>query len=109
MGESTTARRRRVLMHGIPAGILEEIEPGPGYRFTYKADYAGPPISLTMPVRPEPYSFTRFPPFFDGLLPEGSQLTALLQQQKLDPGDYIGQLEAIGEDPVGAVSIEAIE
>ena len=109
MSEAGAVRRLRILMHRKPAGILEELEPGGAYRFTYQPDYSGPPVSLTMPVRHEPYAFDRLPPFFDGLLPEGGQLTALLQQQKLDPDDYMGQLKAIGADPVGAVTIEAAE
>ena len=102
-------RRLRILMHAVPAGILEELEPGRSYRFLYDPDYDGPPVSLTMPVRAEPYTFERFPPFFDGLFPEGSLLAALLQQSKLDPRDCMGQLLAVGRDPVGAVTIEAME
>ena len=101
--------RLRVLMHGQPAGVLDERETSRRYRFTYAAEYDGPPISLTMPVRNEPYEFERFPPFFDGLLPEGSLLDALLRQHDLDPGDYMGQLKVAGGDPVGAVSIEVME
>jgi serine/threonine-protein kinase HipA len=101
-------RRVRVMMQGRPAGVLEEQTPGRDYRFSYDPGYDGPPVSLTMPVRSDPYLFDRFPPFFDGLLPEGSLLTALLQQMKLDSDDYLGQLLAVGEDPVGAVTIEAM-
>jgi len=102
-------RRLRVLMHGEPAGLLEELEPGEHYRFVYDSAYEGPPVSLTMPVREEPYTFDRFPPFFDSLLPEGTLLTALLQQYKLDASDCMGQLAVAGKDPVGAVSIEDLE
>lgn len=96
-------RSARVLMHGVRAGRLTE-EDG-GYAFAYGSGYDGPPISLTLPVRSEPYRFGRFPPFFDGLLPEGWQLEALLRQAKLDRSDLFGQLLAVGEDPVGAVSV----
>ncbi len=58
-------------MHGRPAGILEEIEAGRKYRFTYFEGYNGPSIALTMPVVENEFVFDRFPPFFDGLLPEG--------------------------------------
>ena len=96
-------RSARVLMHGVPAGRLTE---GEGeYTLTYEPGYEGPPVSLTLSVRPEPYRFDRFPPFFDGLLPEGWQLEALLRQAKLDRSDLFGQLLAVGEDPVGAVSV----
>jgi len=58
-----------------------------------------------MPVREEPYRFDRFPPFFDGLLPEGWQLEALLRQAKLDRFDFMGQLRIVGHDAVGAVTV----
>jgi serine/threonine-protein kinase HipA len=101
-------RSLRIRMHGKPAGILEEFEPGRSYRFRYDPGYDGPPVSLTMPVQAGSCTFERFPPFFDGLLPEGSLLMALLQQNRLDPGDYMGQLLAVGQDPIGAVTIEAM-
>ncbi len=87
------------------AGYLQESEDGREYRFEYTPDYAGPPISLTMPVRKEGYLFKEFPPFFDGLLPEGFQLEALLRLHKLDRNDKFGQLLVIGANTVGAVTI----
>jgi serine/threonine-protein kinase HipA len=102
-------RRARVLVHGRPAGVLEEIERGRRYRVTYDGDYAGPPISLTLPVSGEPFEFDRFPPFFDGLLPEGVQLEGLLRQSKIDASDFFAQLVAVGRDVVGAVTVEALE
>ena len=96
-------------MHGTLAGVLEEVEPGRSYRFSYDPGYTGPPISLTMPVQEEVFEFDRFPPFFDGLLPEGEMLKALLQQAKLDERDYMEQLLAVGVDLVGAVTIEAMQ
>jgi len=62
-----------------------------------------------MPVRPEPYQFDKFPPFFEGLLPEGRQLEALLRSNKLDRNDLMGQLLAVGEDVVGSVQIIKVE
>ena len=96
-------RQARVFVHDRPAGVLRE-EPS-GYAFAYDAGYDGPPVSLTMPVQSEPYVFDRFPPFFDGLLPEGTMLEALLRQRKLDRSDYMGQLLAVGKDVVGAVTV----
>jgi HipA-like protein len=43
-------RSAEVSMHGVPSGILEEIEPEKKYRFTYFEKYTGPSIALTMPV-----------------------------------------------------------
>ena len=98
-------RTADVLAHGELAGYLIEEEWGRVYTFKYVPGYAGPPVSLTLPVRDESYSFRRFPPFFDGLLPEGWQLEALLKRAKLDRPDRMGQLLAVGQDTVGAVTV----
>jgi serine/threonine-protein kinase HipA len=105
----TDAPNRSALVYvgGRLAGRLVE-GPGNAYRFTYEAGYDGPPVSLTMPVAGALYEFDRFPPFFDGLLPEGWQLEALLREAKLDRRDYMGQLLAVGRDMVGAVTVEPV-
>ena len=90
-------------MHGRRAGTLAEH--ADGYSFAYDDTYDGPPVSLTMPVRAEPYRSPTFPPFFDGLLPEGWQLEALLRSAKLDRSDRLGQLVTVGADMVGAVTV----
>lgn len=77
------------------------------YVFHYDPSYTGPAVSKTMPVSNSPYSFDRFPPFFDGLLPEGVQLRYLLKSQKIDAHDYMTQLEAVGSDLVGGVTVKA--
>jgi serine/threonine-protein kinase HipA len=97
-------RKARIRIHSIEAGILTQ-EAKEGYVFKYHDDYKGPPISLAMPVRPEPYEYDEFPPFFDGLLPEGVMLEGLLKMRKLDKSDYMGQLIATGADLVGAVTV----
>lgn len=99
-------RNAKVFFADDLAGILSETEEGGSFRFQYASTYSGPPISLTMPVRAEPYVFADFPPFFDGLLPEGFQLEALLRQKKLDRNDRFGQLLIIGADTVGAVTVK---
>jgi len=98
-------RKAVVRVQARPAGFLVEQERGRRYSFTYLDDYTGPPVSLAMPVRPDSYEFTRFPPFFDGLLPEGVMLDALLRGEKLDRDDLLGQLLAVGADMVGAVTV----
>jgi len=101
-------RRARILVHGDPAALLEETEANAQYRMTYLAGYDGPPVSLALPLRSEPYNFTRFPAFFDGLLPEGPQLEGLLRIRKIDRQDRFAQLVAVGADVVGCVTIEAL-
>lgn len=99
-------RKAEVSMHGLPAGILEEIETGKKYRFTYFEKYSGPSVALTMPVDEKEFVFDRFPPFFDGLLPEGLLLEGLLRQRKIDKHDYLSQLIAVGNELVGAVTVQ---
>jgi len=98
-------RKAEVSMHGAPAGILEEIEAQKKYRFTYYEEYTGPSIALTMPLSKKEFDFDRFPPFFDGLLPEGLLLEGLLKLRKIDKFDYLSQLIAVGNDLVGAVTV----
>ena len=102
-------RKAEISVNGRPAGLLEETKPGRAYRFAYHAHYSGEPISLTMPVQGREYVFDRFPPFFDGLLPEGLMLESLLKKRKLDRRDLFGQLVTVGADLVGAVTVREIE
>ncbi len=91
----------------IVAGYLSETaNKGSGYLFEYDKNYQGPPVSLSMPLSQKIYHFEAFPPFFEGLLPEGPQLEALLRLAKLDRDDYFGQLLTVGKDLVGAFSVE---
>jgi len=101
-------RKARVLVNNIEAGIFEN-PTSDQYKFTYHFDYQGPPISLTMPLINPVYEFNAFPPFFEGLLPEGVMLEALLRKYKIDRNDYFSQLVKVGQDVVGAVTIEALE
>jgi serine/threonine-protein kinase HipA len=98
-------RKARILVHGMEAGVLEELEKGQ-YQFTYLTNYQGAPVSLTMPVTNRQYLFESFPPFFEGLLPEGILLEALLRKYKIDKKDSFAQLIQVGQDVVGAVTIE---
>jgi serine/threonine-protein kinase HipA len=98
-------RKAEVYVKGILAGFLIE-ESASKYIFKYDSDYNSYPISLTMPVENKVFEFESFPPFFDGLLPEGFQLQALLRKRKFDSTDYFSQLLAIGEDMVGGITVK---
>jgi serine/threonine-protein kinase HipA len=102
-------RKAFVFMHNEPAGILTEAALGKNYLFEYLPAYKGPPISLTMPTAQSKYQFSEFPPFFDGLLPEGFQLEALLRLAKLDRHDDFGILVTVGQDTIGAVTVKEIK
>ncbi len=102
-------KKAKVLVDNQLAGELQEIERGKHYRFIYLEGYNGSAISLTMPIHPSIYDFDRFPPFFEGLLPEGMMLEALLKQTKIDRHDLMSQLITVGGDLVGNVTVEAVE
>lgn len=99
-------RRAIVRVNREAAGYLVQESPEGTFTFEYLSEYRGSPVSLTMPVREEPYRFDRFPSFFDGLLPEGFQLEALLRAHKLDRTDFMGQILRVGSDLVGFVTVE---
>ena len=97
-------RRARVCVCGEPAGVLEEHESSRCV-FRYDDGYTGEPVSLSMPVSRREHEFQGFPPFFEGLLPEGDMLEGLLRQNKIDRDDLFSQLVAVGADVVGAVTV----
>src|SRR5437773_9286852 len=98
-------RKAEVYQQGTLAGILEELDQK-RYRFVYASGYRGQPISLALPVREAPYEFDTFPPVFEGLLPEGLLLEAMLRQYKIDRKDMFKQLVLVGQDVVGSLTIK---
>lgn len=100
-------RQAEILQRGTLAGVLDELDAG-RWRFTYASGYAGEPVSLTMPVAQTVHEFDRFPPAFEGLLPEGIQLEAMLRRHKLDRSDLFGQLTVAGHDPVGSLTVKEV-
>ena len=101
-------RRAIVFAHGKRAGILTEMTAN-DYHFEYDENYKGEAVSLTMPTTQQEYNYTSFPPFFEGLLPEGVMLEGLLRIVKIDKKDYFSQLIATGNDLVGAVTVKLME
>lgn len=101
-------RKAQIYQQAALAGIVEEVEIG-RWRFTYADGFAGEPVSQTMPVSQSIHEFDRFPPVFEGLLPEGIQLEAMLRRCKLDRADLFGQLITAGQDLVGSLTVKEIE
>lgn len=98
-----------VFVNGQKAGQLKEINFSKKYSFVYFPEYFGDPVSITMPIQQHSYEFDSFPPFFDGLLPEGYQLDGLLKFRKIDRNDFFSQLMAVGDDLVGNVTVKEVE
>lgn len=96
-----------VLLAGKPVGKLEHRDDK--FIFTYDADYHGPAVSLSLPVRSQPYvNMNRLHPYFAGLAPEGWLSKVIEQKQMIDASDMFGQLVANGEDLIGAVQIRRL-
>jgi serine/threonine-protein kinase HipA len=105
------ARTGIVLISGKPVGIIEE---GDGTTsFTYSAEWlARPdavPISLTLPLRSEPYINSGLHPFFENLLPEGWLLEVFSKKLKISKDDPFRLLIATCGDCIGAVEIAPFE
>jgi serine/threonine-protein kinase HipA len=104
-------RKGRVRVGETEAGFIEENEDG--YVFSYSSTYlnstGAKPVSLTLPLREEPFISKTMFPFFDGLIPEGWLLDIAQKTWKLDPRDRMGLLLSCCKDCIGAVSIHPVE
>lgn len=98
----------KVYMQNELAGKLTENEEG--YLFRYEREYLSnpdaKPVSLTLPVRENPFLSKTMFPFFDGLIPEGWLLEIAEKNWKLNTRDRMGLLLACCRNCIGAVSIE---
>ena len=99
-------RSCKVFIHDIEAGELVETDNGE-YTFTYHTDYIGVPVSLTMPVRKEPYKSDFLFPVFFNMLSEGANRQVQAQLHHLDENDDFGIMMATaGCDTIGAVTVK---
>ncbi|OGJ84298.1 MAG: phosphatidylinositol kinase [Candidatus Raymondbacteria bacterium RifOxyA12_full_50_37] len=101
-------RRGKVYVKSRFAGIIGESDAG--YYFSYDQAYLGlpdaEPVSVTLPLRNEPYESKTMIPFFDGLIPEGWLLSITARNWKLDEKDRMGLLLTVCRDCIGAVRVE---
>ena len=102
-------RTAKVNYQGRLAGLLSETENG--YRFVYDQNYLqnGQPISVSLPLRSEPYESEKLFSFFEGLLPEGWYLDIVRATEKIDNKDSFGLLIKTTGDTIGAVTIQKPE
>lgn len=100
-------RKGKVFYKKKLAGTIIESEEG--YEFIYTSKYLedkdSRPVSLTLPLRKEPYKQKTMFAFFDGLIPEGWMLNLAVKNWKLKINDRMGLLLTCCSDTVGAVSI----
>ena len=99
-------RTADVYVYNNFAGKLSETDEG--YYFSYDKTYikaSNHPVSLTLPIREEPYKSKTLFSFFDGLIPEGWLLDIVSRNWKIDPKDRFALLLVACKDPIGNVSI----
>ncbi|MCI7321883.1 MAG: HipA N-terminal domain-containing protein [Lachnospiraceae bacterium] len=100
-------RKGYVYIQNHYAGIISETEDG--YRFCYDEAYLtkkdAVAVSLTLPLRQEPYEASIFFPFFDGLIPEGWLLGVVSRNWKINQTDRFGLLLLACKDCIGDVCI----
>lgn len=106
-------RQCEVYVHSIRAGVLIEND-NREYIFAYDASYLSdeknPPVSLTLPLRKEPYHSPHLFPFFFNMLSEGENRQIQSRLLRIDAEDDFGILLATARyDTIGAVTIKPIE
>lgn len=110
-GSAASIRKAAVRVDGSRAGLLEERPDG--FVFTYDSAWiagkSSRPISLTMPLRAEPFLSKTLHPFFENLLPEGWLLEIATQKLKIPKDDAFGLLLATCADCIGAVEVIPVE
>lgn len=79
--------------------------------FQYNAEWIGQPdavpLSLSLPLRAEPYPDDLARPFFSNLLPEADIKRAIAQHLRISQNNDFAMLNSIGGECAGAVSVLA--
>ena len=91
-----------------PIGRLTAADNG-AVQFTYERAWAYAaasfPLSLSLPLREEPFGDAISRAFFSNLLQENDQLERVIAREGLDRGDMVGLLAHVGADCSGSVSV----
>lgn len=97
------SRALNVYLYGAHIGTLTEGDTG---RLSF--EYSGAdafPISVRLPVQPEPYAASYTEPFFENLTPEGDVLDLLTLKYRMSRKNFFSVLSLIGGECAGAVSL----
>jgi len=103
-----------VRLAGELVGMIEELDGQTSFSygqtsFSYTPEWLArrdaKPVSLTLPLRAEPYVWKGLHPFFENLLPEGWLLEVSSKTLKISKDDPFGMLLATCSDCVGDVEI----
>ncbi|MBR1758117.1 MAG: type II toxin-antitoxin system HipA family toxin [Lachnospiraceae bacterium] len=81
--------------------------------FCYDDAYLSSPdaqaISVSLPLKPEPFSEEETRCFFEGLLPEGFTRRAVAERMHLPEYDFLSLLYGLGKECLGAIRVSAGE
>lgn len=109
MAKGQSSKRGKVYVDKVYAGIIEQREGL--FIFSYDQEYLhikeAKPVSLTLPLRQEPFEQKTMIPFFDGLIPEGWMLDIITDNWKVDKKDRMNLLLLACKDCIGNVSVVA--
>jgi serine/threonine-protein kinase HipA len=96
-----------VFFENRPVGRIEISERGASFVYEdgWIALRGAFPVSVTMPLRAEPFGPDVLLPWASNLLPESQGLQALSRLLGRSPADIIGILSQVGRDTAGALSI----
>lgn len=100
-------RRAIVRLDGRPVGTLEESSRIVTFQYdpAWLANGDAVAVSLTLPLRSDPYVTEGLHPYFENLLPEGWLLEIATTKLKIGKDDAFGLLAATCADCIGAVEI----
>ena len=79
-------------------------------RFVYFPEYldaGNRPISVSLPLREEPFSADATRNFFEGLLPEGFAKRSVSEWLHANEDDYLTILQALGRECLGAIRVSS--
>jgi len=103
-------KQGEVKLYDKRVGVITRTDDG--FEFCYDAEYVtkdlAEAISLTLPLRSDPYKSSVLFPFFDGLIPEGWLLEIAQRNWKINSNDRMELLLSCCKDCLGAVSVERI-
>ena len=79
--------------------------------FAYSEEYIygknGVPISISLPLRTEPFNPKETRNYFDGLLPEGFMRRTIAGNIHAGEDDYIAILKELGKECLGAITFQS--
>lgn len=95
-------KRLQVYLYGRLAGFLAESDDDM-LSFSYSQEYGGPPLSLSLPVRREPYGNRAARRFFSCLMPDSMAFLKFDGGRRDIPSSLMSFFEKFGSDCAGAV------